>query len=174
MSDDAKIIKSLRDIMEFKRIKYKKGFSNRSLTTTHKTSIVYMHVLFTMLELMLLDVVDGDTVFLDKKKGSRLYVDSRPVDVAMVGGKGWDEKKAKSPKVDLRASGYRMPIFAFDPGPSTSRPALIHAPWYIYTALVENINAGKKYGKPLKRFWYDREDWVTSWKPKNKDDDKRS
>ena len=151
-----KIAQNLKDIInKFRPVKYKKGFGSKSVAETIPQ--VYIKVLFKLLELILLDVAAGTVVVGDKKRNSRFYVGFMPAHPNMIAGKGWKEKEGKDriPKIDLHKLNYKVPIFAYDTGHPKSFPAMVRAPKYIYSVLVENANSGVKYAKVNKKFWWE-------------------
>jgi len=154
---DTTIIRSMKDIIkDYKKIEFKKGHTLAELIPNKYKSAVYNWVMYYILELMLMDVANGDIVFLDKKRKSRLYVVFKDATPNMLAGKGYDEKKSKIPKIDFKVTGYKVPFFAFDPGYEDAHPALLHVPAYLYSILIEQANTGIKYPKPaLKKFWFE-------------------
>jgi hypothetical protein len=153
---DTTIIYSFPKIVkEFKKIGFKVGHTLEQLIKNKDKSAIYNRIIFYTIELMLLDVAAGDIVYLDKKKNSRFYVVFRAASPGMIKGNGYS-KKSKIPKLDFEKSNYKVPFFAFDPGYPDAHPAIMYAPNYIYSVLIENVNAGVKYPKPAsKKFWFE-------------------
>lgn len=133
--------------------KYKKGYSNKDIAVDHGNDIVYNRIMFRLLELMIMDVIDGDIVYFNEKLGSKMYVDMHPASPAMIKGKGLD--KMKGEKIDFAVTRYRVPFVAFDPGGARSMCKVI-IPSYLYNDLIRKVNSGQKYPKGLKKFWFDK------------------
>ena len=152
------LIKSMPGIIDkFDLIKTKKGYTLYNLVPNYRKSDVYTRVLFQLLELMLIDVAAGDVVFLDRKRKARRYVVFKPASKNMLLGKGYN-KKSKVPKIDFKATNYKVPMFAFDPGYAGSVPAFVRVPTHIYSILIDEANTGRKYSKPAgKKFWFEKE-----------------
>lgn len=136
------------------RIEYNKGFKNESITTNRRTSHVYNKVMYYLFELMITDVINGDIVYLDKKKGARFYVDFSPAPESLILGENIKENR-QAPLVNLRMTNYRMPFIAYDPG-GERHVCKVVIPMHLYIQLVLKVNSGKKYPKSTKKFWYDR------------------
>ena len=155
LETDNKVIIAMADLLHGKleRVKYKKGFKASDITSDHGTSRVYSTILFRLMELIVMDVIEGHVVYFDKKIKSRFYVDFKPVSETLIQGKGLKEDSAI---VDLRVTQYRMPIIAFDPGYKNSTPCHCFIPNYLYRMLVEKVNSGKKYSKSTKDFWFNK------------------
>ena len=132
-------------------IKHKKGFTNKDITSNKSNHYAYSVILYKLLELVLLDVIDGNIVYLDAKKAAKLYVDTAPARPEIILGK--NAEKAKIPLIDFRASGYKVPIVIFDTGYKSSSLMQCYIPKYLYSALIDNVNRGKKYPKGNKVFW---------------------
>jgi hypothetical protein len=107
--------------------------------------------MYKLLELILLDVIDGNIVYLDPKRSSKLYVDTAPARAEIIMGK--NAENAKIPLIDFRASGYKVPVVVFDTGYASSSLMQCFVPKYLYAALIDNVNIGKKYPKGNKVFW---------------------
>lgn len=137
-----------------KKIKYKEGFRNKDITTNRRTTHVYNKIMYTLFELMIIDVIEGHVVYLDKKRGARLYVDFMAAPASVIEGKNI-KKDRKAPLIDLQVTGYKMPFIAYDPGGST-HVCKMNIPMHLYTQLVLAVNTGKKYIGGTKKFWYDR------------------
>lgn len=154
---DERVVVTVVDLLKDRvdKIKYKKGFSNRDITADHGTTTVYAKVLFKLLELMILDVIEGHIVYFNKRVKARFYVDYTPAGKNLIMGKGI-KKDMKIPLVDFKVTRYRMPLIAFDPGYRRATPCQVYVPSYLYSLLVEKINAGKKYTKSTKDFWFNR------------------
>lgn len=133
--------------------KYKKGFSNKDITVDHGNDITYNRMLFRLFELMVMDVINGDVVYFNKKLGSKMYVDMHPASPAMIKGKGLNKRKVEL--IDFSVTRYRVPFVAFDPGGCRSMCKVI-IPMYLYNELIRNVNKGQKYPKGLKKFWFDK------------------
>lgn len=138
-----------------KRIKYKKGFKNADIDSRHKTTGVYTKVFFRLLELMVMDVIEGDVVYLNKRTKARLYVDYREVLFKNILSAA---KLARPhiPKVDFSLTKMRTPFIAFDTGYVNSSPCFVRIPEYLYIDLIHKINGGKRYSKGMKDFWFNR------------------
>lgn len=151
---DERVIVSVADLLQdrLEGIKYKPGCGSRTITSDGGTSRVYSTILFRLLELMIMDVIEGHVVYFDKTVKSMFYVDYRPASQELISGKGIREDM-KIPLVDFKVTNYRMPIIAFDPGYKRSTPCECFIPPYLYTMLIEKINSGKKYPKSTKDFW---------------------
>jgi len=151
-----KIITPLSELLHGKvdKIKYKKGFSNKDIVSDHGTSQVYAKILFKLLELMIMDVIEGYIVYFNKYSTSFLYVDTRPVSQAFIKGE-YDKEDMKIPKIDLKVTNYRTPFIAFDPG-GHGTPCLVNVPIYLFSLLIEKVNEGKKYAKSTKDFWINK------------------
>ena len=155
---DSMYITGLTELMAGKhfKIKFKDGIKLKDLVPHRHLITMYLKVLYRLLELMLLDVAEGHTVYLDKKRKSRFFVVMEPASQEFILGKGWDESSDLT-KIDLKATGYSVPKFAFDPGYKNSTPTLVSAPRAIWSVLIENANKGKKYGRPTnKKFSFER------------------
>lgn len=133
--------------------KYKKGFSNKDIVAAHNNDLVYNRMLFRLLELMIMDVINGDVVYFNKKAGSKMYVDMHPASPAMIKGKGLGKKDTE--KIDFNVTRYRVPFIAYDPGGERSM-CKVFIPKYLYNELVRKANSGKRYPKGLKKFWFDK------------------
>ena len=151
-------ISGLKRLLEGRKFKieYKEGESISSvpgLKGSRHVAEVFVKVLFRLLEFMMLDVAAGHTVYFDKKVKSRFFVVMAPVGEDFIKGKGLTKG---SIKIDLKATKYKQPRFAFDPGYEKSTPAFVYAPEYIYAALVEEANAGMRYTRPTgKKFYFE-------------------
>lgn len=154
---DERIIVTVKDLLQgrLKKIKYKKGFSNKDVVTDHGTTSVYAAVLFKLLELMIMDVIDGHIVYFNRRLKARFYVDWQPVSASMIAGKGITENM-KTPLVDFKVSGYKMPLLTFDPGYKNSTPCQLFVPSYLYAMLIEKVNEGFKYTKGIKEYWFNK------------------
>ena len=154
---DERVVVTVVDLLKDRvdKIKYKKGFSNKDMTSDHGTTTVYAKVLFKLLELMILDVIEGHIVYFNKRVRSRFYVDYTPAGKNLIMGKGIKEEM-KIPLVDFRVTKYRMPLIAFDPGYKNSSPCQAFIPSYLYSLLIEKVNSGKKYSKSTKDFWFNK------------------
>ena len=135
-------------------IKYKKGFTNKDITSNRRTTHVYSKIMYHLFELMIDDVISGDVVYLDKKRGAMFYVDFMKAPESVILGKSF-KKNIKAPLIDLKVTNYRMPFIAYDPGGDTYVCKMI-IPLHLYSRLVTEVNKGKKYVKGTKKFWYDR------------------
>lgn len=137
------------------RIKYKKGFTNADIDTRHKTSGVYTKIFFRLLELMIMDVLEGHVVYLNKRTKARFYVDYRDVLLKNVISA---EKLAKPhiPRVDLTLTKMRTPIIAFDSGHANSSLCFVRIPEYLYIDMINKVNSGKKFSRGKKEFWFNR------------------
>lgn len=143
----------LRD--KVKKIKYKKGFNNADIDSHHKTSGVYVKILFRLLELMVMDVIAGHTVYFSKRTKARIYVDYR--DVLMKNIMSAEElAKPHIPRVDFSVTRMRTPFIAFDTGHSKSSPCLLRIPEYLYIDLINQVNKGMKYAKSMKEFFFNQ------------------
>jgi len=151
------IVVPMADLLagELKKIKYKKGFSNKDIVSDGGTTRAYSAVLFRLMELIVMDVIAGHIVYFNKRVGSRFYVDYQPAGPELIRGKGIKENM-DFPLVDLRVTRYRMPIIAFDPGYKNSSPCICIVPKYLYAMLIDAVNKGKKYPKGTKDFWYNK------------------
>lgn len=154
---DERVVVTVVDLLKdrVKKIKYKKGFNNASITADHGTTTVYAKVLFKLLELMILDVIEGHIVYFSRRVKSRFYVDWTPAGKNLIMGKGIKDDM-KIPLVDFKVTRYRMPLIAFDPGYTRSTPCQVYVPSYLYSLLVEKVNSGKKYTKSSKDFWFNK------------------
>lgn len=131
-------------------IKYKEGYSNRDIYSRGYTTGVYTVILFKLLELIVLDVIEGMIVIFNKKRDAKFYVDYHPASTDMILGK--TEKKDNSvPKVDFKKSKYRIPFIAFDSGYKGSNAGKVIIPNYLYAYLVDKVNSGFKYSSGTKR-----------------------
>lgn len=131
------------------KIEYTEGNTIRDvpgLATSRHVIEVYIKVLFRLLEFMLLDVAAGYTVYFDKKRNSRFFVVFLPVGENYIKGKGL---KATTSKVNLKITKYKEPRFGFDPGYAGSTPTQVIVPEYIHDVLIEEVNEGRKYARPL-------------------------
>ena len=133
------------------RINYSKGYSNKSITSNHSTEYAYSTIMYKLFELIILDVIAGNIVYLDSKRKAKLYVDSKPATTEIIMGK--NAEKAGISLIDFRASRYTIPVMIFDTGYKSSTLMQCFLPKYLYSALVDNINSGKKYPKGTKVFW---------------------
>lgn len=134
-------------------LKYKKGYSISDYSTSRMNIRVFIKIFFRLLELMLLDVAEGHTVILDKKLNSQFFVVMRNVPTHFS-----DTFKGGITKIDLKKSKYMLPHFAFSPGDNHS-PALVRAPKMIWSYLIEQVNAGKKYVTPtVPKFYFQKTD----------------
>jgi len=151
---DERVIVSVADLLQDRldAIKYKPGHKASSITSDSGTSRVYSTILFRLLELMIMDVIEGHVVYFDKKVKSMFFVDYKPASQEIIKGKGIKENM-KIPLVDFRVTNYRMPIIAFDPGYKSSTLCECYVPPYLYSMLIEKVNQGKKYPKSTKDFW---------------------
>lgn len=154
---DERVIVSVADLLQdrLEGIKYKPGHTSRTITSDGGTSRVYSTILFRLLELMIMDVIAGHVVYFDRSVKSMFYVDYKPASQAIIMGKGIKENM-KIPLVDFRATNYRMPIIAFDPGYKGSTPCECFVPPYLYSMLIEEVNKGRKYPKSTKDFWINK------------------
>lgn len=151
--DDPRVIVPIADILQGRvdKIKFKPGFNAKSVVSDGGTTRVYSAVLFRLMELMIMDVIAGDIVYLDKKRKAMFYVDYMPVAASMIEGTSIKENM-KIPLVNLRLTNYKMPIIAFDPGYKYSTPCICRIPLYLYVMLIEEVNKGRKYPKSVKDF----------------------
>ena len=133
--------------------KYKKGFSNKDIAVDHGNDIVYNRILFRLFELMIMDVIDGDIVYFDKKLGSKMYVDMQPASASMIQGKGLNKRRIE--KIDFSVTRFKVPFVAFDPGGERSM-CKVKIPMYLYNELIKKVNAGQVYPKGVKKFWFDK------------------
>lgn len=151
------IIKSASGLLDkrVKNIKYTRGVGgNRSITSDGGTSEAYGVILFKLLEMMMLDVIAGDIVYFNRKKKGFFFVYDWPPTASYIRGKGLD-KDMKIPVLELSKNGYKVPIIAYDPG-GDFHLCKVHIPSYLYGVLIESVNAGKKYAKGFKKFWFDK------------------
>lgn len=155
--EDERVVIPAPDFLRDKvtQIKYKKGFKNADIDSHHKTPGVYNKILFRLLELMVMDVIEGHTVYFNKRTKARIYVDYR--DVLMRNIKSADRlAKAHIPRVDFSITRMRTPFIAFDTGHAKSTPCLLKTPEYLYIDLINQINKGKKYAKSMKEFFFNQ------------------
>lgn len=157
LQSDERVVVTVKDLLQHKvnKIKYKKGFTNKDISSDLGTTSVYSKVLFKLLELMIMDVIEGHIVYFNRKSKARFYVDWTPASPALIAGKGLKENM-RIPKVDFKKSGYRMPLVAFDPGYAKSTPCQVYVPAYIYSMLVNKVNEGMRYTKSAKDFWFNK------------------
>ena len=126
------------------KIRYTKGHRINDISKNRVNVEVFIKILFRLLELMLMDVAEGKTVYFDRKRKSRFFVAMIPAGSDAIMGKGLKED---SLKVDLKTSKYTLPQYAFDPG-GRANPAKVFVPEYLWEMLVDNVNMGKKYSRP--------------------------
>jgi hypothetical protein len=134
-----------------KKIDHKQGFTNKDITSNHSTEYAYSTIMYKLMELVILDVIEGNIVYLDSKRKAKVYVDYEPAKTEMIMGKNADN--AIIPLIDFRASKYRVPIIVFDTGYKDSSLMKCFLPKYLYGALVEKVNTGKQYPKGTKIYW---------------------
>lgn len=154
---DERVIVTTKDLLagRVKKIKYKKGFTNADITSDHGTTAVYTKILFKLLELMIMDVIEGHIVYFSKKAKSIFYIDFRQASRELLLGKG-AHKDMNTPLVDFKKTKYRMPIVSFDPGYVGSEPCMVFVPSYLYSMLIDKVNAGTTYIKSNKDFWFNK------------------
>ena len=154
--DDERINITAESILRnrVKKIKYKGDFTNSAISSSRRTSYVHATILFKLFELIMLDVIEGVMVFLNKKQGAKFYVDSVQPSKEYITGKGLDKRDTRMPVIDLRATGYRIPMVVFDPGYKRARLCEVRIPYYLYALLIDQVNSGKKYIKGTdKQLW---------------------
>lgn len=155
--EDERVIIPAPDFLKdkVKKIKYKKGFNNSDIDSHHKTSGVYAKILFRLLELMVMDVIAGHTVYFNKRTKARIYVDYREVLFKNILSA---EALAKPhiPRVDFSKTKMRTPFIAFDTGYKNSSPCLVKVPEYLYIDLINQVNEGKRFSKSMKDFFFNR------------------
>ncbi|MCK5788545.1 MAG: hypothetical protein KAH32_06080 [Chlamydiia bacterium] len=108
-------------------------------------------ITFKLLELILADVLEKVDVVLDRKIGARIFVYMEKVHDVLIQGKNL---KKNSAVVDLTKTNYTLPAFAYFSGNTESSLAKIHAPLYLWEALVAKVNSGVKYAKPAGVFFF--------------------
>jgi hypothetical protein len=140
------IIKSVTALFEgnVDRIKYLKGFNNASISSDGGTSVVYMLMLYDLLEMMIRDVIAGDLVYFGKDKKAFFYVGFITASEDLIMGKGI-ERCVDIPLVDFRITGYKMPYIFLDTGHPSTKPAICKIPRHLYIELINAVNKGKKY-----------------------------
>jgi len=150
---DPRITVTAVDLLQHrvKRIKYKKGFSNVDIVSDHGTTAAYSKIIFSLFELMILDVIAGDIVYIDKKRKNRFYVETKTVSKEFIDGKGITENM-RIPMLDLSVTKYKAPFIAYDTGYLSAAPCDVFVPSYLFSALIEEVNNGKKYSKVNKKF----------------------
>lgn len=155
--EDPRVIVPLTSLVKdgIKQIKYRKGFTNTDVCKSHKTERIYAKVMFRLLELMIMDVLDGNIVYFSKRTGARFYVDYRDVTIKNVLNAG-KFGRPDIEKVDFGVTNMRTPFVAFDPGYKGSGPCLVTVPKYLYNDLIHRVNGGKKYAKASKDFWFNK------------------
>ena len=103
----------------------------------------------------MLDVIAGDIVYFNRKKKGHFFVYDWAPTKSFIQGKGLD-KEMQIPKLDLTANGFKIPVVAYDPGRDL-KLCKVFMPSYLYGVLIESVNAGKKYPKSFKKFWFDKD-----------------
>ena len=150
---DPRVTVPVKELLQnrVRKIKYKKGFSNADIVSDHGTTSVHARIIFTLFELMILDVISGDIVYIDKKRKNRFYVEMKTVSKEFIEGKGITDKM-KIPMLDLRASKYKAPFIAYDTGYRITAPCDVFIPSYLFSYLIDEVNKGRRYSKANKRF----------------------
>jgi hypothetical protein len=156
LKSDDRIVLSVSDLLHEKvdKIKYNDGFSNSDITKARNTSAVYNKVLFRLMELMIMDVIEGDLVYFNRRSKARFSVHYWMTHKELIEGKGIHDNM-ETELVDLTKTNYRMPVIAFDPGYKNSKLCLTYIPKYLYGMLIDKVNEGKKYPQSNKRFWFE-------------------
>jgi hypothetical protein len=154
---DERVVVTVVDLLQDRldRINYKKGYSAKDVHSDGGTSRSYSVVLFKLMELMIMDVIEGKVVYFDRKAKSMFYVDFRPASADMIAGKGLKDDM-KIPLIDFQMTNYRVPFIAFDPGSEASTPCQCYIPPYLYSMLIDEVNKGRKYPKSTKDFSFNR------------------
>lgn len=160
-SDD-RVIVSVVDLLhdKLKPIKYKPGFTAKSINSDHGNSRAYSTILFKLMELMIMDVIAGNIVYFDRKVKSMFYVDFYPAPEAMIRGEGRHENN-KIDLIDFSVTRYRVPFIAFDPGYKNSTVCFCHIPPYLYNALIQEVNNGRTYPKSTKVYFANKNQYET-------------
>ena len=120
-----------------------------------RVSSVYNVVFFKLMELMIMDVIEGNLVYFHKATGAKFSVHDWLVHSELIEGKGIHDNMM-TPLVDLKVTGYKMPVIVFDPGYKNSALCKVFIPQYLYSMLVHKVNEGKKYFKSNKKLWYEK------------------
>lgn len=151
------IVSSVTRLLENKvdKIKFKEGFKAADITTDKGTPLAYNKIFFRLMELMMLDVIEGNIVCFNKNTNACFYVHDWITHKELFEGKGIKEDR-KIPLVDFKATGYKMPVVVFDPGYRDSELCKVFIPEYLYGMLIERVNEGKKYPKTVKKLWFEK------------------
>ena len=151
---DDRVIVCVADLLDGKLpyIKYKNGFTARSITSDRGNSRAYSTILFRLMELLILDVIEGHIVYFDRERKSRFYVEYYPASPERIAKEGLD-KNSKCIPIDFSKTKYRVPFIAFDPGYRGSPVCQCDIPPYLYDMLVEEVNKGKVYTKGTKVYF---------------------
>jgi len=136
-----------------KTIKFNDGMSaEKFLKRKEGAPVVTNKIIGSLMELMILDVINGDIVYFNKKLNSSFSVNSRPILSNFFKGKSHKGVVTPVPKLDVAAAGFKYPIIVFDPGREGDRLMLTVVPRFLYALLTDNINNGKRYIKSSKEY----------------------
>jgi hypothetical protein len=154
---DDRVVISVASLLKGKvdAVKYEKGFSNKHIAANCHTNTVYNKVLYRLLELMIMDVIEGDLVYFHRETKARFSVHYWMTHPELIEGKGIHDDMETN-LVDLSKTNYRMPVIVFDPGYKDSPLCLTYIPSYLYGMLIDKVNEGKKYPQSIKRLWFEK------------------
>ena len=151
-----------------KTIKYNEGVTSHSFTAGMGITVAARRILNTLVELMILDVLEGKVVYFNKKLNSSFSVNHRPVMDSFFKGSSHENTKVAIPKLDVIKSGFKYPIVVFDPGREKDQLCLTVIPRVFYALLTDNINNGKTYPKSTKEYILNKLMREKTWDEKSK------
>lgn len=151
---DPRIVIPVRDLFFdgiVKSITYSEGHSSHSFTNGEGVTVAAMRILATLVELMILDVLEGKVVYFNEKLGASFSVNHRPILDKFFKGESHKNTRLEIPKLDVIKAGFKYPIIVFDPG-GQSDLCLTVIPRYLYALLTDKINRGKTFPKSKKEY----------------------
>ena len=134
-------------------MKFNKGMTaEKFLGTKEGVPKVAKKILSTLLELMVLDVIEGDYVYINRHMNASLSVNHRPILDSFFNADSHPNVVVEIPKLDVIKAEFKYPIIVFDPGRPKDRLMLTVVPRYLFALLIDNVNNGKKYTKNKKEY----------------------
>jgi hypothetical protein len=116
----------------------------------------------------MLDVINGDKVFLNHKLNASFSVNGRPILNSFFKASPHPNAQEDVPTLDVVAAGFKYPIIVFDPGRGKDRLMLAVVPRFLFALLVDNINNGKTYPKSTKEYILNTLNRDAIWDDKNR------
>jgi len=136
-----------------KTIKFNKGMSaEKFLGVKEGAPRVAKKILGSLIELMMLDVIEGDYVYLNKQMNASISVNNKPILDSFFSAESHPNTQTEIPKLDVIKAEFKYPIIVFDPGREKDRLMLTVIPRFLFALLIDNVNSGKIYTKNKKEY----------------------